>query len=1569
MVEQDKKNSFQGLYRTADDFYSFQLHLFPDTDDETLDSMRSLWLPKTAEGFFRFPNCPELAFLSISAKSGRWVAVCKNPAFFQDVPISQSYEIPLSDGQLLKISFEEKTYFLYVEKVFKEFRLFKNYHFPSHTKIKIGNNSNNDIYYINPYISSVHAVISHDSGYWELQNNSNYHGVFVNGKRALESTPLSIGDLIFIMGLKFIIGPNFLSISSGSGKITINHNALSPLATPTHTGYSNYYNQDSSEEKNRYFNRYPRKHFELEHKTISVDGPPMSMAKNQMPLVLRMGGSMVMSGAAAMAGNYTMLLSSVLFPFLSSKYTEQQRQEYEKLRLRKYTEYLEAKKAEISSACASEQKALNQMFPLPEDFCSPVQKKSRLWERRPTDNDFLQLRLGTGQRPLSAEFEYPEKRFELDSDDLEDKMYQLVEKTYFVQNAPILLSLIDTPVSGILGSRKVVLAYVLRMAIQTAFFHSYDEVKMIFLVSEEELEYLKELRYLPHVWDDLRTIRLIATNDAEAYAIGDYIKSQTEEENTGSQSDLQRILKKRPYYVIFALEKKLLDGHEVIKDIIQSDENIGVSVIAAFDELPKEAKKIILLKSDGKNIYRDLTANGGDDISFSADQWNNDKFRELARTLANTSLKAATQVQEMPKMVTFLDMFQAGRLEQLNPLKRWRENNPVASLATPVGVGADGSLFTLDLHEKRQGPHGLVAGMTGSGKSEFIITYILSMAVNYHPDEVAFVLIDYKGGGLAGAFENPHTGVRLPHLAGTITNLDGASIQRSMISIESELIRRQKVFNEVKSTVNEGTMDIYAYQKLYRAGKVSEPMPHLFIISDEFAELKQQQPEFMASLISAARIGRSLGIHLILATQKPSGIVDDQIRSNTKFRVCLRVQERSDSMDMLKRPEAAELTDTGRFYLQVGYNEYFALGQSAWCGAPYEPQDKITVQHDDSLEFIDTTGQVIAKARSTPRKTSSGMTQIVAVVKYLSDLAASQGISSRQLCLPELPKSLDFNTFQRENGKEDNAMSICLGLLDDPENQQQFPLKVDFGNCQNLLITGSKSSGKTVMAQNILYALSKKLSPQDFNFYVLDYSSRLMKLFKPLPHCGAVLCEEDSDSLDEFFKLINLLVAERKRIFSELEVDSFEAALSKKHLPLVLVVIDNISGLNSSKSGEAHSYKLHNYMKNSANYGIKYVVTCSHMNEVPSRIRTELPARICLHVKDKYDYNELLGCKVSYLPPELPGRGLYKTDERALEFQGSLIQAAEDDKGRTAYVKSTVEALCSYYKGKAEARHMPVISENATYQDFCRQFSRGRIPLGYSRQNNKPVALPLKQFSALSLYFGNPLGIKPVIENFIYAAAREDMELWVIIRKENSLFDNAVNANPEVRIFEGGQLFSLENTSLDNLRSKFISEISYRNKLLQGHCEHESLNGQPQELYKETFNFLRDNTKPIMLLIENMADFCESMDTMSSLVFDKCFSVAQLRNIYVIACFEPDDYKRITSRLVYYSFNLDSNVMMFGGQFDKQDICTLPDVPDMGKMLQYNMCLMNYQSELHPLIMPCGELLSIEVDEDEQSIF
>ena len=257
----------------------------------------------------------------------------------------------------------------------------------------------------------------------------------------------------------------------------------------------------------------------------------------------------------------------------------------------------------------------------------------------------------------------------------------------------------------------------------------------------------------------------------------------------------------------------------------------------------------------------------------------------------------------------------------MNVVSRWASHAPYKSLAVPLGLRGQNDIVQLNLHEKAHGPHGLVAGTTGSGKSEIIQSYILSLAVNFHPHDVAFLLIDYKGGGMANLFRD------LPHLLGTITNLDGAQSMRALASINAEIHRRERLFGQY------GVNHINQYQKKFKLGEATEPLPHLFLISDEFAELKVNQPDFIKELVSIARVGRSLGVHLILATQKPSGVVDDQIWSNSRFKLALKVADRGDSMEMLRTADAAEITQTGRAYLQVGNNEVYELFQTAWSGA------------------------------------------------------------------------------------------------------------------------------------------------------------------------------------------------------------------------------------------------------------------------------------------------------------------------------------------------------------------------------------------------------------------------------------------------------------------------------------------------------------------------------------------------------------------------------------------------------------------------------------------------------------
>ena len=1531
------------------------------TDSNRIISMR---LPKMPDGVIHFPNAEkETVPVRFEAINGVWNAVCISPYGIIDASGTEYNQIELRDGMLIPISHMQHRYFLSIEAKNTNHLTFINYSLMGLSEITIGRSNENDIVCDNHLVSGLHAKLIHSNSNWKIVDCGSSNGVFVNGIK-VPSAALSLGDNIYINGIQIIMGVGFISICN-SRFVHVKENRLPrfmqadtlsvPLPPQKKQGESDL------------FNRLPRRRAAFNPPKIVIEPPPMSLKNSQIPMLLRLGSSMVMGGTSALAGNYTMLLSSVAFPFITQKYTDKQRKEYEAKREETYGNYLNNLRSTLKKEKLYEETVLNQNYPEIDELLSYPFNKQKLWERRKTDDDFLLLRIGHGNLPLFAEIEYPKRRFAIEEDNLETEMYQIAESKVKIENVPVLTSIIDNHICGIAGDREFLFSYIERVIFQIAILHSYDEVKLFFLIDSNDLKRISYVKYLPHTWDDNKTTRFIATNTSEAFQIGEYLRQYIEPDfKESGNRDLKYYLQSRPYFVVFAFDKHMLDSMEFIKELMQKEKNYGVSVLTAFDDMPKECTHVFNINGIKNNNLVFLKEIDRDHDRFTLDHVNFDYAYKSMRAVSNTNLKGTANAYSLPKSVSFLEMFHVGKAEQLNPWQRWHENNPIQSLSTPIGVGTDGGLFYLDLHQKFQGPHGLVAGMTGSGKSEFLITYILSMAVNYHPDEVAFVLIDYKGGGLAGAFDNPTFGIHLPHLIGTITNLDGATIQRSIISIQSELLRRQKAFNEVKDINNEGTMDIYTYQRMYRNGKVKNPMPHLFIISDEFAELKQQQPEFMDDLISIARIGRSLGVHLILATQKPSGVVNDQIRSNTKFRICLKVQDRNDSTDMLQRPEAAEIKETGRFYLQVGFNEYFAMGQSAWCGAEYIPSDEVVIKKDDSVQFIDAIGSDIMVIKPPGNATTATGSQLTAIVKLLSDIADSQHVRPKQLWEHELPDVIDAKDLSHRHSPE--ALDLALGKIDDPQNLRQFPLIYDMTHCKNLLIVGSQGSGKSCLLQYILLTFIKSYPLDMFHFYVLDFSSRIFKIFNSLPNCGGVLYDEDSDSLDKFFEIINQIIKQRKQLFSQLEVESFDAANAIQPLPVILVIIDNLAELSNTKIGERHFYQLGNYLRECASYGVKYIITCGQLNDLTSRMRYSIEDCIALCLKDKYAYGDAINCRVEYTPPKKPGRGLFKLGERPLELQLCIHYPALSDKDRIAAIKQLIGEINVTSHSGTYAEKMPVISDTATYEQFYSQFKRGRIPLGYSKKDAKPVAIPFKQLSALSVYIGNPDGKIPILENFLYAAKQEQTQTIIIKSSKDSYFDteNNIESVPNAR------LINPDEKVLDLFWKELAGIIQERKQLVDSYCLDHGLDNINKDVYNEYYSALFNKSTPVLILVENYDDFCNHVSTVGSLVFDKLFSVAQKFNVYVIGFFHPLENKEaLKNPLLSAGFNPDNNTILLGGHFDKQRICQSDALSqaNLSAQLPYNLGVMQYKGGFYPLLVPCGEVETRTIDEDDQDIF
>ncbi|MBQ9011841.1 MAG: type VII secretion protein EssC, partial [Bacilli bacterium] len=613
------------------------------------------------------------------------------------------------------------------------------------------------------------------------------------------------------------------------------------------------------------------------------------------------------------------------------------------------------------------------------------------------------------------------------------------------------------------------------------------------------------------------------------------------------------------------------------------------------------------------------------------------------------------------------------------------------------------------------GPHGLIAGTTGAGYSEFIITYILSMCINYSPDDIAFILIDYKGGGLALAFENKTTGVCLPHLAGTITNLDKAEMDRTLVSIDSEVKRRQEMFNVARDKLGESTIDIYKYQRFYKEGKVDEPIPHLFIICDEFAELKAQQPDFMDNLISVARIGRSLGVHLILATQKPSGVVNDQIWSNTRFRVCLKVQDEADSKEMLKRPEAAYIKQAGRYYLQVGYDEYFALGQSGYAGSKYYPSDKIVKQVDKSINFINDFGQPIKsiQASSGPKMIAQGE-QLQATMKLIIDVSNKVNKKARRLWLSNIPETILVDNLENKYSfvKENYHPKCILGEYDAPEKQEQGKVLYDFLEDGNTAIYGNDGSERENLLSTLIYSTVKNYTAEEVDFYLFDYGSESLRRFASLPHVGGMVFQGEDEKYNNLLKLLKEELSNRKKKFTDFggEYKNY-IKNSPNKLPVITVIVNNYDSIYEANPDAYDEFP--DLVRDSERYGIIFIFTGNAINSIHSKISQNLPNVYAFKLKDEGDYAVVLNSRTKATPRDIFGRGLLNNDG-IHEFQTASIVENVDD------LNSFFQEFATKQKqiNTVRAKRIPTLPDIVRFNDVDSAISDlHSLPIGIGKKD------------------------------------------------------------------------------------------------------------------------------------------------------------------------------------------------------------------------------------------------------------
>lgn len=920
----------------------------------------------------------------------------------RDIHSQDSISIITGNGERLYVIFQIRDSF---------FAAYDKYSLTGKNKITLGSGRDQDISYSfihngRAYVSEKHAVMRKTGNGWEVEGISP-NGTFLNNQRIRNNHILKFGDHINIWGMDIVFLGDVLGVSRGTESEKVFVKLKRKVQGVSEDSLQEPYNMRQS----NIYHRSPRNIEPLETEPIEIESPPVPRESSDVPLFMQIGPSMTMmipmmmgSGMAVlssrMAGNvgsgfmYTGLITAacsgaigVFWAINNIKYAEKRRKQEETHRFNAYSEYLLKRVDRIKKAYECNRKILLERYPSIEEVFKEKGVIKWLWGRNYNHEDFLYHRLGIGDISFQVKIAIPKEKFSLIQDSLAEKPELIKENYKILRDVPVGIDLMKHSLIGIAGgdNKSGADPIVYNLSAQIAVQNCYTDVKIVFLSSSDEWkERWKFALWLPHVWSEGRKFRFIAYDQADAeevlFELTEVLRRRFEQQREGNLNSQKMPM---PYYVLFVEDERLISETLIEKYIYCRDKKLGLTTIflaEQYEDLPNRCEYII--RNDGQFAGLCNVCDGENGkIPVKFDTLSAEEMDVLARSMTSLKVNEKEIGGEIPSSISFFEMYGVNHPEGLKAEERWRKNRIFESMKALIGVKRGGEPCYLDLHEKYHGPHGLMAGTTGSGKSETLQTYILSLALNFSPDDVGFFIIDYKGGGMGNLFSG------LPHVLGQISNLSGNQIQRALISIKSENLRRQRLFNE--NDVN----NINSYTNLYKNGETKIPIPHLFIIIDEFAELKREEPEFMRELISVAQVGRSLGVHLILATQKPAGTVDDNIWSNAKFRICLRVQDRQDSMDMLHKTDAAYLIGAGRGYLQVGNDELYELFQSGWSGAEYDEGAENSSQILARMLTVYGKTAIVGNHEKSRRKAEARIKWLYELIQYGEDSLRVKEIS------------------------------------------------------------------------------------------------------------------------------------------------------------------------------------------------------------------------------------------------------------------------------------------------------------------------------------------------------------------------------------------------------------------------------------------------------------------------------------------------------------------------------------------------------------------------------------------------
>lgn len=1232
---------------------------------------------------------------------GQFMISCSESIYLQKDISLREYVRPLSVGDHISLNYEiNDTEFLIIDFLPIYDRIGNDFDQVIETndlvEFSIGGQVDSIIRVDDPVLVNESIRLRKALGGYEVDLSESPLGVEINGFPSRKDVGfVKYGEFINIRGYSFCI-------DDGVVYVTKNANIISDLRITTVSYQDNHFIYPKFVKNVRQLFKMPddkpevlapKAKQDVEEQSFLLKIAPMFIS---MLLMVGLRGIMGGGGVFVIYFASTMLVSMIvtIINFVKDK---KKREEREEKRRKVYMDYLSKREDEIIKLREREQKLANYMNPKLNDYIHYIDSFSdRLFEKKKEHEDYLKVRLGEGTVVSSCPVEYKKEEYVDKDDELKDFPEALHDKYKYISAMPVCLDLKDKNAVGFIGNRTKLYQIEKNLIVEFASSHFYNDVKLFLIIDKEDIQLFSWARWLKSTYNEFNKMRNFMYDAESAKYTLEFLYSELSRRESNKNE-----IKELPEYIVMVFRSQYISNHPV-SQYIEKAKDLGFHFVF-FEEYPEftneYCSEIIYLNDDDNTGYVQNTNDGEDIQYFTYEHVSKERVEKAAKKLASVYVDEVNLENSLTKSISLYDMLGIMSPYDLNLGNKWNNSRVYESMAAPIGVKSGGELVYLDIHEKNHGPHGLVAGTTGSGKSELLQSYILSMATLYHPYEVGFIIIDFKGGGMANQFR------QLPHLNGAITNIDGNEIERSLLSIKAELLKRQELFAEYE--VNH----IDDYIKCFKEGRTTIPLPHLILIVDEFAELKSEYPDFMKELISASRIGRSLGVHLILATQKPSGVISEQIWSNSRFKLCLKVQNKNDSNEVLKSPLAAEIREPGRAYFQVGNNELFQLFQSAYSGAASKTVG-ITGQKTYKISRVDLAGRRKVIYEQKPKVDEASETQLKAIVNYINEYCDNNNIQKLpDICLPPLRDYIPFTNHGFENTSTD--IQVPIGITDDPARQNQhieiFNLSQD-----NFFILGSSQTGKTNLIETIIRGLTENYTPKDVNIYILDYASMVLKNFENLNHVGGVIISTEEDKLKSFIKLMFETIQNRKRLFAKLGISSYSAyrEAGNDDIPQIIVFLDNwIAFRNYSADYEESIIEL---CRDSVSAGISFVVTTAQGGGIGFKLLANFSKRTALYCNDSSDYGIIFdSCRKKL--PNIQGRSFVEKDKKIFECQYYIAFAAAKEYEKINLMKEFIEDINSKYDG-LYVRHIPEIPEHVTEtyleKQFGNRYDAYEVPLG-----------------------------------------------------------------------------------------------------------------------------------------------------------------------------------------------------------------------------------------------------------------